>query len=235
MIDPPRVGCRRYLGARLERSDEHVNGRGQKENHEQDQEEIGPEKCSAPAARYAAVAGPADLAGRRFCRCRRHCPASFPRRRTLRKMKNAAIARIGAMNSDTEAPSGMSLPQIAKVNAQVAKTWVWSTGPPLVKILTISKFAKVTISENRAVIWIMLRIIGKLMYHIFWSQLAPSIAAASCSCSGTDLRAARYMIVKNGDPTQTLTRITQKRAQYGLPSQATWGIPRCAKIQLKAL
>ena len=45
-----------------------------------------------------------------------------PRRLTLRKMKNAAIARIGAMNSATDAPSGMSLPQIAKVNAQVAKT-----------------------------------------------------------------------------------------------------------------
>jgi hypothetical protein len=40
----------------------------------------------------------------------------------LRKMKYAAIASIGAINSDTDAPSGMSLPQIAKVNAQVAKT-----------------------------------------------------------------------------------------------------------------
>src|ERR1700758_5542212 len=213
MIDPPRVGRCRDLRARLQRGDEHVDGRGQKENHEQDQEEIGPEKRSAPAPRYAAIAGSADLTGRRFCRCRRHCHASFPRRRTLRRMKNAAIARIGAMNSDTDAPSGMSLPQIAKVNAQVAKTWVWSTGPPLVRILTISKLAKVTISENNAVIWMMFRIIGRLMYQIFCSQLAPSIAAASCSCSGTDLRAARYMIIKKGEPTQTLTRMIPARAQ----------------------
>ena len=77
----------------------------------------------------------------------------------------------------------------------------------------MSKLAKVTISENSAVIWMMFRIIGRLMYQIFWSQLAPSIAAASCSCSGTDFSAARYMIIKNGEPTQTLTRITQNRAQ----------------------
>src|SRR5205807_9868011 len=110
-----------------------------------------------------------------------------------------------------------------------------STGPPLVSTLTISKLAKVTISENSAVIWMMLRIIGRLTYQIFWNQLAPSIAAASCSCSGTDLSAARYMIRKNGEPTQTLTRITAKRAQYGLPSQATCGMPSWAKTQLKAL
>src|SRR5215471_3115492 len=99
----------------------------------------------------------------------------------------------------------------------------------------MSKLAKVTISENSAVIWIMFRIIGRLMYQIFCSQLAPSIAAASCNASGTDFRAARYMIIKNGEPTQTLTRITQKRAQYGLPSQGTGPIPRCCSTQLKAL
>src|SRR5215467_4847830 len=99
----------------------------------------------------------------------------------------------------------------------------------------MSKLAKVTISEKSAVISMILRIIGKLTYQIFCHQLAPSIAAASCSCSGTDLSAARYIIRKNGDPTQTLTRITAKRAQYGLPSQAICGIPNCAKIQLNAL
>src|SRR5262249_10932241 len=161
----------------------------------------------APAARDAAVTDEAALIGGGIYRSSRHCHASFPRRRTLRKIKNAAIASIGAMNSDTEAPSGISVPQIAKVNAQVAKTWVWSTGPPFVKILTMSKFAKVTISENSAVIWMMLRIIGRLTYQIFCNQLAPSIAAASCNCSGTDLSAARYMIRKNGEPTQTLTRM----------------------------
>src|SRR3984957_7405280 len=128
-------------------------------------------------------------------------------------MKNAATARIGAMNSDTEAPSGMSLLQIARLNAQVPNTWVRSTGPPFVRILTMSKLAKVTISENSAVIWMMFRIIGRLTYQIFWNQLAPSIEAASCSASGTDFRAARYMIMKNGEPTQILTRITQNRAQ----------------------
>ncbi len=99
----------------------------------------------------------------------------------------------------------------------------------------MSKLAKVTISENSAVIWMMFRIIGRLTYQIFWNQLAPSIEAASCSCSGTDLRAARYMIMKNGEPTQTLTRMTPARAQYGLPSQGIPASPRCVRIQLNAL
>src|SRR5215467_12971674 len=99
----------------------------------------------------------------------------------------------------------------------------------------MSKLAKVTINENSAVIWIILRIIGRFTYQIFCHQLAPSIAAASCNCSGTDFSAARYIIRKNGEPTQTLTRITAKRAQYGLPSQAICGMPNWAKIQLNAL
>jgi len=32
----------------------------------------------------------------------------------LRKIKNAAIASIGAINNDTDAPSGMSFPEIAR-------------------------------------------------------------------------------------------------------------------------
>ena len=99
----------------------------------------------------------------------------------------------------------------------------------------MSKLAKVTISENSAVIWMMLRIIGRFTYQIFWNQLAPSIAAASCNCSGTDLRAARYMIMKKGEPTQTLTRMTPNRAQYGLPSHGMPDRPRWVRIQLKAL
>src|SRR5689334_20313041 len=99
----------------------------------------------------------------------------------------------------------------------------------------MSKLAKVTISENNAVIWMMLAIIGRLTYQIFWYQLAPSMAAASCSCSGTDLSAARYMIMKNGEPTQTLTRMTPARAQYGLPSHGTPSSPTWVRIQLKAL
>ena len=43
----------------------------------------------------------------------------------------------------------------------------------------MSKLAKVTISENSAVMAMMLRIIGKVTYHMRCHQLAPSIAAAS--------------------------------------------------------
>ena len=41
-----------------------------------------------------------------------------------RRMKIAATARIGTMNSDTLAPSGISLPSIPIRKAQVAKMWV---------------------------------------------------------------------------------------------------------------
>jgi hypothetical protein len=39
-------------------------------------------------------------------------------------MNTAAMARIGNMNSDTEAPSGMSFPSMPSLNAQVAKMCV---------------------------------------------------------------------------------------------------------------
>ena len=81
-----------------------------------------------------------------------------------------------------------------------------------VKVLNVDKSQK-RISLSLKATMAASGIIGRLMYQIFCSQLAPSIAAASCSCSGTDLSAARYMIMKNGEPTHTLTRITQKRAQ----------------------
>ncbi len=83
------------------------------------------------------------------------------------------------MKSETEAPSGMSLLWMPSWNAQVAKICVWSTGPPLVRMRTMSKFAKVTISENSTVIEMMLRIIGSVTNHRRCHQLAPSIAAAS--------------------------------------------------------
>src|SRR5258708_5590541 len=137
MEHPPWVGRGRDFRARFERGDEHVDRRRQKEDYKDDQKEIRPEQRSPPAARDAAVAHPADPAGGRFCRSRRHRHASFPRRLTLRKMKNAAIANIGAMNSATDAPSGISLPQISNANAQRAKKWVRSTGPPFVNSFTI--------------------------------------------------------------------------------------------------
>ena len=73
----------------------------------------------------------------------------------------------------------MSPPLMPTRNAQVAKTCVWSIGPPEVRMRTMSKLAKVTISENSTVIEMMLRIIGRVTYQIFCHQLAPSIAAAS--------------------------------------------------------
>ena len=42
----------------------------------------------------------------------------------LRKIKIAETAKIGNINSETAAPSGMSLPKIAKEKAQVANTCV---------------------------------------------------------------------------------------------------------------
>src|SRR6186997_1656369 len=107
-------------------------------------------------------------------------------------------------------------------NDQVANTWVRSIGPPAVRMRTMSKLAKVTISENSAVMAMMLRIIGKVTYHKRCHQLAPSIAA-------------RYMIMKNGEPIQTLTRITEKRAQLASPVQCTGSMPTRARIQLNAL
>src|SRR3954469_25865621 len=152
-----------------------------------------------------------------------------------RRMKIAAMARIGNMKRDTEAPSGMSLPSIPTLKAQVAKMCVWSIGPPEVRIRTMSKLANVTMSEKSPVIEMMLRIIGSVTYQIFCHQLAPSMAAASYNCSGTDFSAARYMMRKNGAPYQTFTKITEKRAHIGSPSQVTAGIPRRTKIQLNAL
>ncbi len=99
----------------------------------------------------------------------------------------------------------------------------------------MSKLANVTMSENSTVMAMMLRIMGNVTNQSFCHQLAPSMAAASYSCSGTDLSAARYMIMKNGAPNQTLTRITAKRAQYGSPSQGTASMPMRCRIQLNAL
>ena len=43
------------------------------------------------------------------------------------------------------------------------------------------------------------------------------------------------MIRKKGAPYQTFTRITEKRAQSGSPSQVIAGMPMRARTQLKAL
>src|ERR1700726_4711818 len=99
----------------------------------------------------------------------------------------------------------------------------------------MSKLAKVTMRENSVVIAMMLRIIGRVTYQMRCHQLAPSIEAASKSCSGTDFSAARYMIMKNGAPAQILTMMTAKRAHPVSPSQEIEPNPNWWKIQLKAL
>src|SRR5450756_847152 len=178
MIDPPGVGGRRNLRAALERGDQHVERRHQREDREQHEEEVRPAQRPGAVAAHAAIF---DAARRRglvdhHCACHQ---ASFPRLLTPRRMKIAATARIGTMNSETLAPSGISLPSMPTLNAQVAKRWVWSSGPPAVRIRTMSKLAKVTINENSVVIAMMLRIIGSVTYQIRCHQLAPSMAAAS--------------------------------------------------------
>src|SRR5262249_40511546 len=152
----------------------HVIGRHQEEDREQHQEHIRRDQRPAP------VAGEARPATRHRRRDggRGH-PISLPRLRTPRRMNTAAIARIGDMNSDTEAPAGRSPQRIPSMNAYVANTCVMLRGPPAVMIWTMSKLAKVTISENNTVMAMMLRIIGRVMCTNRCHAFAPSIAAAS--------------------------------------------------------
>src|SRR5439155_22766063 len=178
MKHPPRIGFRRNLSAGLERGDQHVEGRQQREDRKQREKKIRPSQRPGAVAAHTAIFHPAGGRGLvdRYSACHQ---ASFPRLLMSRKMNTAAIARIGNMNSETLAPSGISLPSIPTRKAQVAKMWVWSSGPPKVRMRTISKFAKVTISENSVVIAMMLRIIGSVTYQMRCHQLAPSMAAAS--------------------------------------------------------
>src|SRR6202045_431950 len=140
---PPGIGRRRNLRAALERRDQHVKRRHQREDRKQREEKVRPLQRPSAVAADAAIF---DRAGRRGLvdhngACHQ---ASFPRLLISRRMKIAAIARIGTMNSETLAPSGMSLPSMPTLKAQVAKMWVWSSGPPAVRMRTMSKFAKVT-------------------------------------------------------------------------------------------
>src|ERR1700720_3760176 len=103
MEHPPGVGRRRNLRAALERGDQHVDRRHQREDREDREEEIRPPQRPNP------VTAPA-----------------------------AAIPRIGNMNSETLAPSGISPPSMPRRNAQVAKIWVRSSGPPAVRMRVMS-------------------------------------------------------------------------------------------------
>src|SRR6202049_3293955 len=222
---PPGISRRRNLRAALERRDQHVKRRHQREDRKQREEKVRPLQRPSAVAADAAIF---DRAGRRGLvdhdsACHQ---ASFPRLLISRRMKTAAIASIGNMNSETLAPSGMSPPSIPTRNAQVAKICVWSSGPPVVRMRTISKLANVTMSENSVVIAMMLRIIGSVTYQMRCHQLAPSMAAALSSFSGTDFSDARYMIIKKGAPYQTLTRMTEKRAQVASPVQGIGPMPK---------
>src|SRR5262245_39593913 len=178
MVDPPRIGRGRNLRAGLERRDQHVDRRHQEEDREYGKEEIRPAQRPPPVPAHTAVSAlPRGRVGGGDG-CRGH-DISLARRWMSRRMNTAATVRIGTMNSETLAPSGMSLPWMPIQNAQVAKTWVRSIGPPAVRMRTMSKLAKVTIRENSAVMAMMLRIMGSVTYHMRCHQLAPSIAAAS--------------------------------------------------------
>src|ERR1700709_2442991 len=109
-----------------------------------------------------------------------------------------------------------------------------SCGPPAVRIRTISNSAKVTIKLYSTVTEMMLRIIGSVTKNSFCTALAPSIAAASYNCSGTDFSAAKYIIMKNGVPYQTLTAMVQNRAVQPTPSQGTLAKPNWFSTQLNA-
>src|SRR5205085_4412442 len=148
-----------------------VQGRGEEEHHEEQQEEVRPVQRLLPV--------PADAALPRGLRGRHRAHPSCPRLLMSLRMNQAATPRIGNMKSETLAPSGMSLPSMPSLNAQVAEMCVWSIGPPAVRMRTMSKFANVTIREKSTVIEMMLRIIGRVTYQIFCHQLAPSISAAS--------------------------------------------------------
>src|ERR1700686_253801 len=96
----------RHLGVALERRHDHVEGRDQKEDREDHQKHIGRDQRPAP---IAAETG-ADTETLRGAGGDGGCahPISLPRLRTPRRMKTAANARIGNMNSDVAAPSGRS-------------------------------------------------------------------------------------------------------------------------------
>src|SRR6476660_2957079 len=104
------------FGIALERRYHHVIRRHQEEDREQDQEKIRRIKCPAPIAAQARALDETAPCGRGGDRGCRH-PVSLPRLRTPRKMKTAAIARIGNMNSDVAAPSGRSPERMPSRNA----------------------------------------------------------------------------------------------------------------------
>src|SRR5262245_9848007 len=109
MVDPPRIGRGRNLRAGLERRDQHVDRRHQKDDREYGEEKIRPAQRPPPVSAHAAVSAATRGRGGGGDGCRGH-DISPARRWMSRRMNTAATVRIGTMNSETLAPSGMSLP-----------------------------------------------------------------------------------------------------------------------------
>ena len=59
----------------------------------------------------------------------------------MKERDTRAQRNVAALDADTERPR--------------CEDWVWSSGPPAVRMRTISKLANVTISENSVVIAMM--------------------------------------------------------------------------------
>ena len=148
---------------------------------------------------------------------------------------NASTASTGNINRETAAPNGISPDSIPTLKEYDANKCVEFLGPPWVSTRTISKLANVTIIENNTVIEMIFLIIGMVTCINFCQALAPSIEAASYKSSGIDFNAAKYMIRKNGAPTQTLTNIIENRAQKVSLSQGIADNPSASNIQLKEL
>src|SRR5262245_14498147 len=129
MIDPPGAGGSRDLLARLQRRYQHVDGGQQEEDRKQHQKKIRPAQRPAAVAGHAAVPGTGQR-GLAWGDGGYGHYTSLPRRVISRRMNVAAIARMGTMNRDTQAPSGMSPPWMPSQNDQVANTCVLSMGPP---------------------------------------------------------------------------------------------------------
>src|SRR3569832_2392856 len=139
MENPPWVGCGADFRAALERGYQHVDRRGQREDRKQDQEEVRPTQRPGAGAAQAAIF---DLAaGTSRVDCKGAHQASFPRLLTSRRMNIAATARIGTMNSETLAPSGISLLWMPNKKAKIANRCVVSSGPPEVRMRTMSRGA----------------------------------------------------------------------------------------------
>src|SRR5262249_56339948 len=120
------------VGGGLEGGDQHGDGGHQKEDREYGEEEIRPAQGPSPVPAHAAVSAlPRGRVGGGDG-CRGH-DISLARRWMSRRMNTAATVRIGTMNSETLAPSGMSLPWMPIQNAQVADTWVLSMAPTAVE------------------------------------------------------------------------------------------------------